>query len=569
MPRKPSNIIYAVDDRPPLGVVVALAVQHLFFLGVGLVFPVMTMRIIGATPEFTRSVVSLSMICAGTATIIQSLKRGPVGSGYLCAQGNDPTILAFSIMAGKMGGLPLILGMTVFSGLTECLLARLLHRMRTLFPSEVTGVILTMVGLTIVPYTMSQFFGVKENGGVLHGPTAAVGIITLAVICGINVWSKGKLRFYAVISGIVAGFVASYLFGILTQNDLHQLVTVPFVSLPDISIIGWSFSTALVIPVLVATLSSTLKSVATITMCQKINDADWKRPDMDNVGKGVMADGLASVLGGLFGGMGQSLYAATVGFSVATGVTSRIVARFMGGLFIAIAFFPKISMAYTIMPAPVIGAICLFTVSFMVISGIQIMMSRMIDVRKTFIIAISLVIGLSVDLFPDLYRTVHPWLAPLFSSSLAATTIFALGLNLLFRLGIASRATLELLPGGETADAIFSFMDSQGGKWGARREVIQKATGALNELYEAVSAGNLARGKLMVDALFDELNLELTIRYEGCPLEFPEAAPSREELLDDRTGVAHMAAFLIRRMADRVKVVTVGDSCTVHLHFEH
>jgi NCS2 family nucleobase:cation symporter-2 len=174
-----------------------------------------------------------------------------------------------------------------------------------------------------------------------------------------------------------------------------------------------------------------------------------------------------------------------------------------------------------------------------------------------------------VDLFPDLYRTIHPWLAPLFSSSLAATTIFALGLNLLFRLGIASRATLELVPGGETSDAIFTFMDSQGGKWGARREVIQKATGSLNELYEAVSAGNLSRGNLTVDALFDELNLELTIRYEGRPLEFPGAAPSREELLDDQAGVARMAAFLIRRMADRVKVGVVGESCTVHLHFEH
>lgn len=569
MPRKPSNIIHAVDDRPPLNVILALAVQHLFFLGVGLVFPVMTMRVIGATPEFTRSVVSLSMICAGTATIIQSLNRGPVGSGYLCAQGNDPTILAFSIMAGKMGGLPLILGMTMFSGLTECLLSRLLHRLRILFPSEVTGVILTMVGLTIVPYTMSEFFGVKENNGVLHGPTAAVGVITLGVICGINVWSKGKLRFYAVISGIVAGFVSSYLFGILTHDDLRQLVAVPFVALPDLSIIGWSFSTALMIPVIVATLSSTLKSVATITMCQKINDADWKRPDMENIGKGVMADGLASFLGGLCGGMGQSLYAATVGFSVATGVTSRIIARFMGGMFIVIAFFPQISMIYTIMPAPVIGAICLFTVSFMIISGIQIMMSRMIDVRKTFIIAISLVIGLSVDLFPDLYRTIHPWLAPIFSSSLAATTIFALGLNLLFRLGIASRATLELTPGERASDAIFTFMDAQGGKWGARREVIQKATGALNELYESVSAGNLARGNLLVDALFDELNLELTIRYQGVPPAFPESAPSREELLDDRTGVAHMAAFLIRRMADRIKVGTEGEHCTVQLHFEH
>jgi len=101
MPRKPSNLVYGVDENPPLGVVLILAFQHLFLLGVGLVIPVMTMRIIGSTPEEIRSVVSLSMICAGTATIIQSLNKGPVGSGYLCCQGNDPSVLAFSVMAGN------------------------------------------------------------------------------------------------------------------------------------------------------------------------------------------------------------------------------------------------------------------------------------------------------------------------------------------------------------------------------------------------------------------------------------------------------------------------------------
>jgi NCS2 family nucleobase:cation symporter-2 len=124
------------------------------------------------------------MIAAGVATIIQSLNRGPLGSGYLCAQGNDPTIIAFSILAGKAGGLPLILGMTALSGLTECFLSRFLHRLRTIFPAEVTGVILTMVGLTLLPYTIADFFGVKGNNGVIHGATTAVGVITLAICAG-------------------------------------------------------------------------------------------------------------------------------------------------------------------------------------------------------------------------------------------------------------------------------------------------------------------------------------------------------------------------------------------------
>lgn len=569
MPRKPSNLLYSVDERPPFLVILVLAVQHLFFLGVGLVIPVMIMRGYGAPPEQIGSVVSLSMIAAGIATIIQSLNRGPVGSGYLCAQGNDPTIIAFSILAGKAGGLPLILGMTTLAGLTECFLSRFLHRLRTIFPAEVTGVILTMVGLTILPYSIADFFGVKGNHGIIHGATTAVGVITLAVMCGINVWSKGKLRFYSVVCGVGAGFVSAWFAGVLTAADLQRLSAAPLLAIPDLSIIGWSFSTALIVPVVVATLSSTLKSVATITMCQKINDADWKRPDMENVSKGILADGIASVIGGVVGGMGQSIYAATVGLSIATGATSRIIARFMGVMFIVLAFLPKLSMFYSIMPTPVMGAAMLFVIAFMIISGIQIMMSRMIDIRKTFVIAISLMFGISVDLFPDLYKTIHPWLAPLFSSSLSVTTVMALLLNLLFRIGVASKATLLLSPGQSSSDAIFAFMDSQGGKWGARREVIQKATVALNELYETAQTVSGQPTTVSVEARFDELNLDLTARYDGPPMEIPTVPPGQEELLADDRALLRLSGFLIRRQADHVRIEAKGGACTVHLHFEH
>jgi xanthine permease XanP len=569
MPRKPSNLIYGVDERPPLGVVLLLAFQHLFFLGVGLIIPVMIMRGIGATTEQTGSVVSLSMVAAGVATIIQSLNRGPLGSGYLCAQGNDPTIIAFSILAGKAGGLPLIFGMTALSGLTECILSRFLHRLRTIFPAEVTGVILTMVGLTLLPYTIADFFGVKGNNGIIHGATTAVGVITLAIMCGINVWSKGKLRFYSVLCGVGAGFVAARLLGVLTDADLLRLAAVPVVAVPDLSIIAWSFSPALIVPVMVATLSSTLKSVATITMCQKINDTDWKRPDMNNISRGILADGLASVIGGALGGMGQSLYAATVGLSIATGVTSRIIARFMGVMFIILAFLPKLATVYSIMPAPVMGAALLFVLAFMIISGIQIMMSRMIDIRKTYVIALSLMFGISVDLFPDLYKTVHPWLAPVFSSSLSVTTVLALILNLVFRIGITSRATLELYPGQSSSDSIFAFMDSQGGKWGARREIIQKATAVLNELYETAQTATGQPTAVNVEARFDELNLDLTVRYAGPQLELPASPPGQEDLLNDERALLRLSGYLIRRQADQVRIGEHDGICTVYLHFEH
>ncbi len=569
MPRKPPNILYDVNERPPLGVIIVLAVQHLFFLSVGLIFPVMIIRAIGGTTDQIQTVVSLSMIAAGVASIIQSFPRGPVGSGFLCGQGNDPTIVAFSILAGKAGGLPLIFGMTIISGLAECFMSRFLHRLRSIFPAEVTGVILAMVALTLLPLTISAFFGAKGNGGAIHTGSTIVAVITLAVMCGVNIWGKGKLRLYSVICGISAGFTAAWIMGLLSRHDIDRLATTPLLAFPDLSVVSWSFSTPLLVPVLVATFSSLLKSVATLTMCQKINDSDWKRPDMDNISKGILADGLATVIGGALGGMGQSLYAASAGLSLATGATSRVIAWFMGGALILLGFLPKVAAVFSIMPVPVMGASLFFILCFMFISGAQLMMSRMIDIRKTFIIGISIMLGISVDIFPDLFREVHPLLQPFFNSSLAVTTVLAITLNLLFRIGITNRATITLDPASDSSAAIANFLEDRGGVWGARREVIQKATGALTELFEAVTTHGMARGKLQAVASFDELNLEMHVTYPGALLEMPNAPPTHRELLEDERQFARLAGFLIRRLADRVESYETGGESRIHFHFDH
>ena len=436
-------------------------------------------------------------------------------------------------------------------------------------PPEVTGVVLTMVGLNIVPIMMTNFFGVKSMNDPIEVNAVFVAVVTLAVMIGTNVWSKGKLRLYSVIAGMFVGYVASYVLGVLTASDIDHFRATPFVALPDISYISWSFDMTLLVPIVVATVASTLKCVATLTMCQKVNDAEWKRPDLENIGKGTFADGLASIVGGVLGGMGQSLYAASVGLSVATGATSRIVAFFTGGIFIGLAFLPKLSAIFSMMPKPVMGGSLVFMVSFMVISGIQIMTSRMIDIRKTFVIAISLIFGISVDIFPALYRSIHPALQPLFSSSLAVATILAMALNLIFRIGISRYATLELIPGVDSSRKIFEFMENQGAAWGARSDVIQKAKMALNEFFESVPNLQLTDGTIQAEVFFDEFNLDISIRYRGLQMEFPDICPSPEELLEDDMAGIRLAGYLTKQYTDKVFSEAEGDQCFLKLHFDH
>lgn len=569
MPQKPANLVYGVDEKPPLRIIVALALQHIFFLTAGLIVTTMITKAVGCSSELVQNVVCMSMVAGGVATILQALNRGPVGSGYLCTAGIDPTFVSCSILAGLSGGISMILGMSIFSGALECLISRVIKRMRILFPPEVTGVVLTMVGLNIVPVMISNFFGLTGAENKVLPANLIVAVITLAGMVGTNVWSKGKLRFYSVIVGMAAGYVSAYLSGVLKVSDLEMILHSPLISFPDISYIGWSFSPFLLVPFIAATLACFLKAVAAITMCQRINDAEWKRPDLDNIQKGTLADGLASVAGGLMGGMRQSLYAGSVGLSAATGTTSRIVAFYTGGMFIALAFLPKIAAIFSIMPRPVMGGALVFMVSFMLISGIQIMTSRMIDIRKTFVIGVSLMFGISADVFPDLYRNFHPWIEPFFQSSLAVTTVLAIILNLVFRIGIARKEILELQPGVDSSNKIFNFLENQGAAWGARCDVIQKAKTALNEFFELATNLSLAQGAISAEVFFDEFNLDITIFYEGTPVEFSDVFLEGDALLEDDNALVNLSSRIIRQYTDRIESEEKNGWCKVVLHFDH
>lgn len=155
---------------------------------------------------------------------------------------------------------------------------------------------------------------------------------------------------------------------------------------------------------------------------------------MKSISGGLLADGCGSVFSGLLGGMGISTSSSNVGVSVATGATSRQIAFAAGLIFVLFAFFPMLTGVYSIMPKPVMGAILVFVTCFMVMAGMQIIMSTKLDLRGTFVIGIALVFGLSVDILPELYTNIHPSLAPIFSSSLTLSTITAITLNKLLRI---------------------------------------------------------------------------------------------------------------------------------------
>jgi xanthine permease XanP len=569
MAKKPAGLIYGVDDKPPLTASALLGLQHVFVMTSGWVLVVVIVTTIGGTPEEVANVLRMSMIASGIATILQSLPNSPVGSGYFCPISSGPAYVSASILAGEVGGLRLIFAMTVLSGLFEGLLARVVPRLRPLFPPEVTGLVVTMVGVELVAVSCPRFLGFQGGGAGPQGTATAVATVTLASMIGPTVWGKGKFKLYPVLIGLAVGYSFAYLFGVFQTDLLQKMLAAPMVSLPRKVETGWSFDLALLPAFLIASLASTLKSVGDLTLCQKINDADWKRTDMQSASGGIFAGAIGTGLSGLLGGIGQSTFSSNVGLSLATGATSRLIAIPCGILMILLAFLPKLAAFFAAMPDPVMGAILIYVTCYMILAGIQVITSRMLDARRIFVVGIALIFGLSVDMVPGLYRDVPNQIQPLFSSSLAVSTIFVVVLNLLFRIGITKRQVLELTPGVDGSQKIFEFMETQGGVWGARRDVIMRATAALNEFVESAAGLDLVKGNAQTEVSFDEFNLDLDIRYDGHLMEFPSRRPTEDALLADEKAIVELSGFLIRQYADRVKAEMVNGRCRIQMHFDH
>lgn len=569
MAKKPSNLIYGVDEHPNLYELIILGLEHISVMTLAFVFPVVIVQESGGSMSQAATMIQMSMIAGGLGTILLSLKKGPVGAGYLCPQVCGPSFLSASILAGKTAGLGAVFAGTFFGAFFEALFSRVVKRLRQFFPPEVTGTVVAMVGITVIPFAMPRFLGLNETDPTVKAHDLLVAAATLSVICAATVWGKKKLRLYNIIIGMVTGYFLSYILGIFTPEQMEKFSSAGYFALPVPFFYEWHISWGLILPFVVASLCSSLKTIGDLVTCQKINDADWNRMDMDSVSGGLLADAAGAMGAGLLGGMGQSTSSSNVALSLATGATSRKIAWSIGLLLCALAFFPKFAAIFVIMPAPVIGATLMFAVSFMIVVGLQIITSRMLDARKMLVVGISIILGLSVDMVPGVYEGVPGWIQPVFSSSLSLATISVVILNIIFRIGIASKKTLTLKPDVASGQDIYEFMDICGREWGARPEIIDRATRIVTEFFEACVMARLTKNDIRADISFDEFNLDMLITYDGRPLDFSAEKPSAGELLADDAALTRLSAEIIRRTVDRMSCEEKQGKTILRFHLDH
>jgi len=569
------NIHYGVDERPPFDVTLFSAVQHLAAIAPpGLVLPMLVATAAGADRATLNMVLSGSMLALGIATLLQCGRWRTLGSGFLAPAIFTAAYLPSCLHAAASGGMALVAGMMMFAGVCEFLLAFALGRLRPYLPTEIAGLAVTMIGIMLGLLGFRLMFGLPQSGagpGLEPAMTldSVFGLGALVGIFVVNIWGPRWLRIYAVLVALVVAWVLAALLGLIDLAALREGMRQGVIGWPGLPQALPRFDSSLAFEFGVTALASSLRTLGDLTTCQKINDPNWQRPDMGSLKRGLLADGIGNVIAGGLGTIGLSPFSGSIGLSVATGVKARRVGLAVGFIFIVLAFCPAASALVGSIPMPVSGAILLFSACFILINGMQILLSRLLDNRKVLVVGLGVIAGLSRDLFPDFFASMRV-LEPLAASPLAEALLVAMLLNACFRLGTRMRAQLQFEPGASAVAQVHEFCEAQGGAWAARRDVMQRVTLALGEFAETAAEVVAPNEQVTLELAFDEFHIDATLRYVGQGLAEAEVAPGAPpatlealELPDD------ISLRILTRMADRFTQGRDGRTQWLRLGFEH
>lgn len=554
--RKPDHIVYGTEDKPPRRISLVLALQQMSFLGVYLVVSPLFARNLGLNHDQSLQLISATLLASGLGVILQATRSGPIGSGFLCPlQATSSTFSALTL-AKISGGMGAMFGMVGILGLSQMAFAYLFQRLRTIFTVQVAGVAVMLIGLGL------GFNGVKlmlgDGPQHQHPPYEGwIFLLTLAPMIVCNVWFTGYLRLFSAFLGLAAGFVCAYLLEAIPASDWDLLQAAPWFYLPRPMNIGWEFHPDAVFPGLVTGLFLALHGFGALVAAQRFNDADWKRPDLDMVRRGVLAEGCTNVLNSLLNGLPVTSSGGAVGLAAATGCTSRQVAYWLGGLMLLLAFMPKAIIFWDILPEPVMGAALIFLASFTTLAGLQVIASRLLDNRKILTVGVALILGVSYEpLRPLFLNTVPDTLKTLMFSGVGLGVLAAVVLSAIFRLRDHTRDRRSFDAHASSLDDVVTFLERQGRSWGARADVVRRAEYATWQAFEILTEHGLMEadaGTIELETVFNEYTFTVILYYQGAVLPLLLHPPSHEQMLDSEDGVLQMAGYLLHRLADQVR----------------
>ena len=435
------DLVYGLDARPPLPQTLFAALQHMLAMFVGIITPPLIIaNALGLSGEQTRYIVSMSLLMSGIASFIQTRRFGPVGSGLLSVQGTSFNFLGPIIASGlalKQAALPneemlgTLFGIILVAAISMVIVSRCLHLVRQVITPLVTGIVVLLIGLTLIKVgliSMGGGFAAMNDGSFGSLENLGLSLVVMLTIVLLQRSKNPWLRLSAIVIAMLIGYVAAYFLGRL--NPLQSSET--WIALPHPLQYGLGFNWQFFIPITVIFVVTALEAIGDMTATSDVSGEPVDGPVyMARIKGGVLSDGLNSMLAAVVGTFPMSVFAQNNGVIQLTGVASRYVGFFIAAMLALLGLLPGVAAFIQQIPEPVLGGATVVMFGTIAAAGVRIISREVLDRRALMILAISLAMGLGVAQVPEVLQHLPELLKSVLSFGVATGGITAMLLNLL------------------------------------------------------------------------------------------------------------------------------------------
>ncbi len=408
MAQSPVNdtVRYEPEENPPAPIAIGSGLQAATLIVTPIVLTVVIVARIAEQPEsYMAWGVFAALIISGLTTILQVVRFGRIGSGYVLVMGTSAAFIAVCVAALVEAGPATMAALIIISSLFQFLLAYRLSWLRRVFTPTVAGTVIMLVAATVMPILFDSFGNVPEGADDIAAPVVILATLTTVGVLVLR--GPSWLRLWSPAIGVIVGCIIGAPFGLY---DIQQVadadwVGVPFSSWPGIDITPGIEFWALLPAFIIVTIIGAIETIGDGVAIQRVSHRNPKATDFRVVQGALNTDGVGNLLSGLLGTLPNTTYSTSISLAEVTGVAARRVGIVIGIAFIALAFFPKITALIIAIPEPVAAAYILVLIALLFLQGMRIVIQDGLDYRKALIVGLSFWVGVGFQnqwVFPEL-----------------------------------------------------------------------------------------------------------------------------------------------------------------------
>ena len=415
------GLLFKIEDKPKMMTRIILGFQNIFAAFGGIIaVPLVICSALGLDAKISTQVLSATILASGLATIIQSRGLWKIGARVPTVMGTDFTFVTPSLSVGSM---PVIIGATIIGSIVEVILSFFIKPLMKLFPPLVTGTVVCLIGLTLIPVSMDWAAGGAGSADYGSMRNIVIAIIVMIITILLNRYGRGIISSASILIGMIIGYIICIPLGMV---DFTTVKEASWIALPNIFEYGVDFNINNIIAFIPAYIVTTIETVGCLSSICEVSGVE---AEDKIIGRGVLADGIGSAMAGALGTFPNTTFSQNVSLIPLTRNASRSVAIMAGIILVALGFLPKFAALINIMPSPVLGGVGIVMFGTIAAAGIKTLSNIKINNRNLLIIATSIGLGLGVTFRPEFVANLPKALNMIFSSGISTGTIVALILN--------------------------------------------------------------------------------------------------------------------------------------------